>query len=133
MWTLLKHFFKKTVLSSLYSYKTFNFSNMYFTFILQKNFFRTFFSVNVAQSCKIKYYNKDYLKNNFLSFSLSSFHSILYASWDSLWKNIYLTNCFRCWWFLLFLIFIFINKYPIINISSAASIFSCLAFLKFLF
>ena len=32
-----------------------------------------------------------------------------------------------------FLIFLYINKYHIIKISSSASIFFCLAFLKFLF
>ena len=72
---------------------------MYFTFILQKNFLRTFFSVNVVQSCKTRYQNKDYLKNDSLSFSLSFFHSILYAPWDYLCKNISLTHCFRCWLF----------------------------------
>ena len=78
---------------------------MCFTFILEKNFLRTFFSINVTQSCKIRYYNKDYLKNVSLPFSLSSFHSILYAPWDSLCENTSLTHCFRCW-FLLFLIFL---------------------------
>ena len=120
---------------------TFSFNNYVYTvikrsilvtFILQKNFLRTFFSVNVAQSCKIRYHNKDYLKNDSLSFSLSYFHSLLYAPWDSLCKNISITHYFLCW-FLLFLIFLFINKYPIINISSSASIFFCLVFLKFLF
>ena len=47
----------------------------------------------------------------------------------SLCKKMSLTHCFCCW-FLLFFIFLFINKYLIIDISSSVSIVFCLAYLN---